>query len=178
MNDLISRQDVIDALNKKWVEEDFKDEFGYGFDACLNWMDALIRKLPSAQKWIPCSERLPEESDVLNNGCWARLKDAFSELESNEKSYFEGGRKIQIVIDIPEHIYEAAKEMQVICGGGRLSGKTYLQILINSVQKGTPLPKGHGRLIDADDIDNHIIGHVDTRSCPTIIEADRGKEDE
>lgn len=36
------------------------------------------------------------------------------------------------------------------------------------------LPKCHGRLIDADDIDNHIIGHVDTRSCPTIIEADRG----
>lgn len=39
-----------------------------------------------------------------------------------------------------------------------------------------PLPKGHGRLIDADDIDNHIIGHVDTRSCPTIIEADKEQE--
>ena len=24
------------------------------------------------------------------------------------------------------------------------------------------------RLIDADDIDNHIVGHVDTRTCPTI----------
>lgn len=34
------------------------------------------------------------------------------------------------------------------------------------------LPKGYGRLIDADDIHNHIIGHVDTRSCPTIIEAE------
>ena len=44
----------------------------------------------------------------------------------------------------------------------------------SALVNGTPLPKGHGRLIDADDIDNHIIGHVDTRSCPTIIEADRG----
>lgn len=42
-----------------------------------------------------------------------------------------------------------------------------------AIHNGTPLPKGHGRLIDTDDIDNHIIGHVDTRSCPTIIEADR-----
>lgn len=30
----------------------------------------------------------------------------------------------------------------------------------------------HGRLIDADDLDNHILGHVDTRGCPTIIPAD------
>ena len=29
----------------------------------------------------------------------------------------------------------------------------------------------HGRLIDADDLDNHILGHVDTRYCPTIIPA-------
>jgi len=39
------------------------------------------------------------------------------------------------------------------------------------------LPKVHGRLIDADDIDNHIIGHVDTRSCPTIIEANKAESE-
>lgn len=57
---------------------------------------------------------------------------------------------MQEVIDIPEHIYKSIKAIQVICGGGRSSGKTYLQILVNSVRNGTPLPKGHGRLIDAD----------------------------
>lgn len=46
------------------------------------------------------------------------------------------------------------------------------------IANGTPLPKGHGRLIDADDIDNHIIGHVDTRGCPTIIEADKAESGE
>ena len=99
---------------------------------------------------------------------------------------------MQIVIDIPAHIYEAIKAMQVICGGGRFSGKTYLQILINSVQNGTPLPKGHGRLIEADKLkltqhDIHVeainyrhrcisIENID--EAPTIIEADRGKEAE
>ena len=29
----------------------------------------------------------------------------------------------------------------------------------------------HGRLIDADDVDNHILGHVDLSNCPTIIPA-------
>lgn len=33
----------------------------------------------------------------------------------------------------------------------------------------------HGRLIDADDLDNHILGHVDTRYCPTIIPAEEGE---
>lgn len=44
--------------------------------------------------------------------------------------------------------------------------------ILEAIRHGVVLPKGHGRLIDADDIDNHIIGHIDTRSCPTIIEAE------
>lgn len=96
---------------------------------------------------------------------------------------------MQIVIDIPEHIYESVKAMQVICGGGRFSGKTYLQILVNSVQNGTPLPKGHGKLIDADKyrymwIDTFDSSYGDTCSklfkdsvdyAPIIIEADKGE---
>lgn len=39
------------------------------------------------------------------------------------------------------------------------------------------IPTPHGRLIDADDVDNHIIGYVDLRECPTIIEAKGGGED-
>ena len=34
-------------------------------------------------------------------------------------------------------------------------------------------PKGCGRLIDADDLNNHIVEYVDTTGCPTIIEADK-----
>ena len=34
------------------------------------------------------------------------------------------------------------------------------------------LPPEHGRLIDADDVNNHIIGYVDLRGCPTIVPAE------
>lgn len=37
-----------------------------------------------------------------------------------------------------------------------------------------PVPP-HGRLIDADDVNDHILGYVDLRDCPTIIEAEEGE---
>ena len=46
MDDLIRRQDVIDALKK----------IGLGL------AEVTIRLLPSAQQWIPCSERLPDQN--------------------------------------------------------------------------------------------------------------------
>ena len=73
---------------------------------------------------------------------------------------------MQVVIDIDDEYYSYLRRVVFT---DRIF---YRPVAI--IAKGKPLPKGHGRLIDADDIDNHIIGHVDTRSCPTIIEADRG----
>ena len=74
---------------------------------------------------------------------------------------------MKIVIDIPEIVYNTMLE--------RFSGNDPDDIELLSWIKtvSTPLPKGHGRLIDADDIDNHIIGHVDTSGCPTIVPADK-----
>lgn len=67
---------------------------------------------------------------------------------------------MELVIKIPKEYYELVLE------------RCKDPVLLNAFKNGTPLTKGHGRLIDADDIDNHIIGHVDTRSCPTIVKAD------
>lgn len=75
---------------------------------------------------------------------------------------------MQIVIDIPNSIYANLSKI--------VNGSIASKRILDCVKNGTPLPKEHGRLIDADDIDNHIIGHVDTRSCPTIIEADKENE--
>ena len=72
---------------------------------------------------------------------------------------------IEVVIKIPEEEYEMIVNSED-CG---------LHTLTRAIAHGAILPKGHGRLIDADDIHNHIIGHADTRSCPTIIEADKGE---
>lgn len=69
---------------------------------------------------------------------------------------------MQIVINIPDEAYELLKS------------KSELDNIAESIiANGTPLPKGHGRLIDANDVDNHIIGSVDLRDCPTIVEADK-----
>lgn len=46
--DLISRQDAIDAVLKR--------DAGCGIDSA-----EVIKDLPSAPQWIPCSERLPKE---------------------------------------------------------------------------------------------------------------------
>ena len=59
MNDLISRQAAIDALHMHLM-------YRMGTDSNKKRLDDWINGLPSAQRWIPCSERLPEdEKDVL-----------------------------------------------------------------------------------------------------------------
>ena len=100
---------------------------------------------------------------------------------------------MQIVIDIPEEEYKDFCERYI---GSH-------NTVINAMCKGTPLPKGHGRLIDADELNNslreqqrgyeHTFGirqpineavrdgiiiagcHID--HAPTIIEADKEVEE-
>ena len=79
---------------------------------------------------------------------------------------------MKIVIDISEHIYE-----QIMA-----DSKVYVldnevdRILIeNAIYNGTPLPEGHGRLIDADKLQrvDHIVLESMIDNAPTIIEADK-----
>lgn len=78
---------------------------------------------------------------------------------------------MQIVIDIPDYVYCDIQAYKTIF-------PDKIEEVAKAIKYGTPLPKGHGRLIDADDIDNHIVGGVDTRDCPTIIEADKAESEE
>ena len=58
MADLISRQAAIDALHMHLM-------YRMGTDSNKKRLDDWINSVPSVQpeqKWIPCSERLPEES--------------------------------------------------------------------------------------------------------------------
>ena len=91
---------------------------------------------------------------------------------------------MQIVIDIPEDVYK-----QCI-----LANSLFEVQLVNYIANGTPLPKGHGRLIDVDSItkdlntlnSTFIINKRDDTNpslysidcnAPTIIEADKESED-
>ena len=91
---------------------------------------------------------------------------------------------MQIVIDIPEEMYQKIKETSMVISGRR-SGKRFDYILFKAVNTGTPLPKGHGRLIDADELkkiiqENDVLNMTgfnvrlcDINNTPTIIEADK-----
>ena len=81
---------------------------------------------------------------------------------------------MKVVIDIPEEVYKDLKN--------KYAGITDGFVVSEAVANGTPLPKGHGRLIDADDyIDNNDEGGwleyitIDefNKITPTIIDADR-----
>ena len=75
---------------------------------------------------------------------------------------------MQIVIDIPEEKYnKLVMEEEHI----RACGSYYPVMILD----GTPLPKGHGRLIDADKLFIDI-EWSDIENAPTIIEADKERE--
>lgn len=89
---------------------------------------------------------------------------------------------IELVIKIPEEMYA-----EVIDENGI---DTMLIPYKDIVLNGTPLPKGHGRLIDADDLmkrvyriddslslsSRDVINEEDIDDAPTIIEANKGSE--
>lgn len=86
---------------------------------------------------------------------------------------------MQIVINIPEDVHERIKRLvDDDCFSHDIVGAN-----MKRIAKGTPLPKGHGRLIDENDLIHEDIkcadgyeydivhaGYID--SAPTIIEAE------
>jgi len=87
---------------------------------------------------------------------------------------------MELVIKIPEETYRRIQGLvsvdyfeHDICG-----------FSMRRIADGTPLPKGHGRLIDADalnfnaDYNEPLISKLDFDQAPTIIEADNGEENE
>ena len=95
---------------------------------------------------------------------------------------------MQIVIDIPEDEYNIVKYGQY--------GNINIDIVRKAIAKGTPLPKGHGRLIDADALEkkmrdrekelgydraiweSSVVSVVLDMLAPIIIPADTESEDE
>lgn len=55
---------------------------------------------------------------------------------------------MQIVINIDDNTYEAIKHEYCVS----LPQKGLLKVLWDAIQNSTPLPKGHGRLIDANEL--------------------------
>lgn len=81
---------------------------------------------------------------------------------------------IELVIKIPEKTYKHILSMQFYIPGSR-SDKLLLEEILKAIRTGTPLPKGHGDLIDRKDLtpdadyEDGIFGAV---SCQQIVEAE------
>lgn len=87
---------------------------------------------------------------------------------------------MKLVIDIPEGL---------VCDGfERTFTEEEKNILIKAIGNGTPLPKGHGRLIDADKLElddgysnydgyYHKYSQSQIYNAPTIIEADTAESE-
>jgi len=100
---------------------------------------------------------------------------------------------IELVIKIDEKLYkDIYSDAEIMIYGGMRSGKTLLATLLRAIRKGTPLPKEHGRLIDADELYGDFIDGTEGYDCQTwnrieigdviedartIIEADKGEAD-
>ncbi len=82
---------------------------------------------------------------------------------------------MQIIIDVPEEEYQNYLKM-------RPSYPEGVFCYIKAIQNGTPLPKGHGRLIDADMLwdlyhDNDYDFYEALDYVQTIIEADKAESE-
>ena len=87
---------------------------------------------------------------------------------------------MKLIIDIDKDAYEEIKKI--------VANKNEMCFMQKSIANGTPLPKGHGRLIDADYLDVEeivtddysnnkelkVIIKEDLDDAPTIIPADKG----
>ena len=81
---------------------------------------------------------------------------------------------VEVVVRIPKGTLETVKECVK-------ENRTYLiDALYEAVANGTVLPKGHGRLIDADAVLEEPFGNTykDIDIAETIIEADKEAENE
>ena len=96
---------------------------------------------------------------------------------------------MKIVIDIPDM---KDTDDYFMLGQFRMpnDGQKYGEVVTNAIKNGTPLPKGHGRLIDADDLtwarhtvdkygyeEDTVVSWDDIVDAPTIIEADKSESE-
>lgn len=80
---------------------------------------------------------------------------------------------IELVVKIPEELYEAYK------GRPPMLGDAGMDMIAQSIANGVPLPKGHGDLIDRNDVSLmtvHIIDGIFVCNASTIIAADKEKD--
>lgn len=73
---------------------------------------------------------------------------------------------IELIVKIPEEIYKASQIIDV-------KHEDVIQIPLEVITNGTPLPKGHDRLVEAHAVVKALFDFKTIDDVPTIIEADK-----
>lgn len=99
MDDLISRQDAINAINKAF-------ERVFAWDGTSPLGDKVLENVPSAQpeqRWIPCSERLPEEGEIVLTQANIENMISLCVASRQDYNYWKGWntREINVVAWMP-----------------------------------------------------------------------------
>lgn len=106
MEDLISRQAAIDLL-QEWAD-------GYSYiEVETNLAIKEFKELPSAQQWIPCSERLPEEyglylctvKKAVDRGLFAGFVE-IQLYDPNTGIWYDADRRVTAWMPLPEPYQE------------------------------------------------------------------------
>ena len=99
---------------------------------------------------------------------------------------------MKLIIDIPEEFEEHFNTDRFEDTLHRLSADAHLLagnyeqetaiMLIDAFKNGTPLPKGHGKIIDINSFNDYVLAHDSSfqkllQEIPTIIEADKEVEE-
>lgn len=83
-------------------------------------------------------------------------------------------KDVELVIKISEKAYNDIMSIQHI--SGLRSGKTFLAEILKPIMTGTPLPKGHGALIDKSELPIDIF-YDDISEATVIIPSDKESEE-
>ena len=84
---------------------------------------------------------------------------------------------MELIIKIPDELYKKFKTPRTV---GLTEAFDQRATLIRAIQNGTPLPKGHGRLIDADELElpsEEMVSRLIINYAKTIVEADESESE-
>lgn len=89
--DLISRHDAVNELQEYITEPSISDDESeiIGYNDGIELAISVLSTMPSAQRWTPCSERLPEEDGVyIVTTSKGQVQQHVFNINGNSKEYW------------------------------------------------------------------------------------------